>query len=351
MKLRGVVAGVVALVALGQCLAAPETETGPGAGPESGATASSTPTPSASPTPSPSPTASPTASATASPTQSPTASSTGIPQGSAAAALALLPVKGRAPMTGYERDRFGPSWLDADRNGCDTRNDVLAEHLVEVVLEANGCTVTAGRYAEPYTGRQVDFVRGPGTLLDIDHVVAMGNSWATGAFAWDIKKRAAFANDPLNLLPADASANRSKGDGDAATWLPAYKPFRCEYVARQVAVKAKYGLWVTAPEREAISRVLDSCPGQGVVPDVWAAPTAVDHDISEPAAPASPAPASPKPASPKPASPKPVGPKAPAPVWFQNCDAARAAGAAPVLVGDPGYGRHLDRDGDGSGCE
>nr|WP_277869140.1 HNH endonuclease family protein [Nocardioides houyundeii] len=271
MKLRGVVVGVVALVALGQCLADPETETGPGPGPESGATPSSTPTPSASPTPSPSPTASP----TASPTQSPTASPTGVPQGSAAAALALLPVKGRAPMTGYERDRFGPSWLDADRNGCNTRNDVLAEHLVEVVLEANGCTVTAGRYAEPYTGRQVDFVRGPGTLLDIDHVVAMGNSWATGAFAWDIKKRAAFANDPLNLLPADASANRSKGDGDAATWLPAYKPFRCEYVARQVAVKAKYGLWVTAPSARpspgcwAPARARAWCPTCGQRPRPW----------------------------------------------------------------------------------
>lgn len=36
---------------------------------------------------------------------------------------------------------------------------------------------------------------------------------------------------------------------------------------------------------------------------------------------------------------------------FRNCAAARAAGAAPVRLGDPGYGRHLDRDGDGVGCE
>jgi endonuclease YncB( thermonuclease family) len=38
-------------------------------------------------------------------------------------------------------------------------------------------------------------------------------------------------------------------------------------------------------------------------------------------------------------------------VYYQNCTAAREAGAAPVRVGDPGYGTHLDRDGDGVGCE
>jgi hypothetical protein len=38
-------------------------------------------------------------------------------------------------------------------------------------------------------------------------------------------------------------------------------------------------------------------------------------------------------------------------VYYKNCDAARAAGAAPVYEGEPGYGSHLDRDGDGVGCE
>ena len=97
-------------------------------------------------------------------------------------------------------------------------------------------------------------------LIDIDHIVSLGNAWATGAFAWPIEKRAAFANDPLNLLPTDAGANRQKGDGDAATWLPANNSYRCEYVSRQVAVKAKYDLWVTAPEKTAMERVLATCP-------------------------------------------------------------------------------------------
>ncbi|WNO74376.1 excalibur calcium-binding domain-containing protein [Streptomyces sp. AM8-1-1] len=50
---------------------------------------------------------------------------------------------------------------------------------------------------------------------------------------------------------------------------------------------------------------------------------------------------------------KPAAPKKPAvpATLYANCAAAEAAGAAPVEVGDPGYGRHLDRDGDGVGCE
>ncbi|HET9499118.1 MAG TPA: HNH endonuclease family protein, partial [Marmoricola sp.] len=185
-------------------------------------------------------------------------------RGTALAALATLPVKGRAPMTGYDRDRFGTAWLDADRNGCDTRNDMLRRDLADRVVEAgtNGCVVLSGVLADPYTGSRVPFERGGGADVDIDHVVALGNAWVTGAFRWDIRKRAALANDPLELLAVDASANRQKGDGDAATWLPSHKSYRCAYVARQVVVKHKYGLWVTAPEKAAMQRVLTACPGQ-----------------------------------------------------------------------------------------
>lgn len=276
-----------------------------------------------------------------SPSASPTASSSAGQQagrGTALAALGLLAVKGRAPMTGYDRDRFGPAWLDADRNGCDTRNDVLREHLSTTTVESNGCVVATGTYDDPYTGTVIDYRQGDGFLIDIDHVVSLGNAWATGAFGWDVKRRAALANDPLNLLPADAGANRQKGDGDAATWLPANKSFRCRYVARQVAVKSKYDLWVTAPEEVAARRVLDSCPGQPLPVDTWRASTRVDHDITDPGVPASPS------SSPAPAA-------GGGSTYFDNCDAARAAGAAPVHRGDPGYGSHLDRDGDGTACE
>ena len=186
-------------------------------------------------------------------------------------------------MTAYDRDQFGQAWLDADRNGCDTRNDVLGAMLAAPEFEpgTGGCVVLSGDLDDPYTGQVIHFVYGEGTLVDIDHVVALGNAWATGAAQWAIQKRAALANDPLNLLAVDAGENRSKGDGDAATWLPPSKSFRCEYVARQVAVKAKYDLWVTPSEHRAVTRILNTCPGQQVPPDSGA-PTRVDQRISDP---------------------------------------------------------------------
>lgn len=260
---------------------------------------------------------------------------------SAVAVLANLPVKGRAPMTGYDRARFGQAWLDSDRNGCDTRNDILGEFLIAVTYKVGtgDCAVLEGDLDDPYTGKNIHFIRGDGALVDIDHVVALGNAWVTGGFEWDIKKRAAIANDPMNLLPVDASANRQKGDGDAATWLPANKAFRCAYVARQIGVKSKYGLWVTAAEKAAMERVLSTCPQQTVLEDSGA-PVRVTLNITDPV-----------PAQ----DPSATEPRGPPPgdgeMRFENCDAARAAGAAPVRRGDPGYGSHLDRDRDGSACE
>jgi hypothetical protein len=177
-----------------------------------------------------------------------------------------LPVKGRAPLTGYDRELFGPAWADVDRNGCDTRNDILRRDLTAITYrpDSRDCVVAAGTLADPYSGRSISFVRGQQTsqAVQIDHVVSLSNSWQTGSFAWSADRRRTFANDPLNLLAVDGALNQQKSDGDAATWLPPDKSYRCAFVARQVAVKAKYGLWVTAPERDAIARVLAACPTQ-----------------------------------------------------------------------------------------
>jgi hypothetical protein len=99
-------------------------------------------------------------------------------------------------------------------------------------------------------------------LVQIDHVVALSDAWQKGAQQLSAETRRAFANDSLNLLAVDGATNQGKGDGDAATWLPPNKPYRCSYAARQVAVKAKYGLWVTSPERDALGRILATCPSQ-----------------------------------------------------------------------------------------
>ncbi|WP_254885757.1 HNH endonuclease family protein [Streptomyces sp. NA02950] len=184
----------------------------------------------------------------------------GRPSGPALSAVASLTVKGRAPKTGYERSAFGSSWVDTDDNGCGTRDDILKRDLAKVRFRGGHCLVASGTLDDdPYTGRSMRFVRGH-SKVDIDHVVALSDAWQKGAGQWDRDKRVAFANDPLNLIAVDASANRGKGDGDAATWLPPNKAYRCDYVAHQVAVKKKYGVWVTRAEKDAMTRVLNRCP-------------------------------------------------------------------------------------------
>ena len=177
-------------------------------------------------------------------------------------ALNNLEVKGRAPKTGYARSQF-PHWSDPDRNGCDARNDTLKRDLTNITYKVGTreCKVIAGQLLDPFTGKVINF-SATKVVIDIDHVVALSNAWQTGAAYFDKNKRTQIANDPLNLLAVDSKLNRQKGDGDAATWLPPYKAFRCEYVARQVAVKAKYGLWVTQPEKVAIDKILSTCVGQ-----------------------------------------------------------------------------------------
>ena len=172
--------------------------------------------------------------------------------------------KGRAAKTGYTRAQFGPTWADVDRNGCDTRNDILKRDLTNEVFKekTNGCTVLSGTLVDPFSGETINFVQGAKTSSDvqIDHSVALSNAWQTGAFKLTPEQRKAFANDPLNLLAVKGKLNSQKGDGDAATWLPPLKSYRCDYVSRQIAVKVKYKLWFTAPEKEAMIRILKTCP-------------------------------------------------------------------------------------------
>ena len=184
----------------------------------------------------------------------------------AASVLETLAVKGRAAKTGYSRDQFGAAWADVDRNGCDTRNDILKRDLTSITFKSGtqNCIVLSGELLDPYSGEKISFVRGVTTSSDvqIDHVVALSDAWQKGGQKLSIAQRTALANDPLNLLAVKGRLNSQKGDGDAATWLPPLKSYRCAYVARQIAVKAKYSLWVTAAEKSAIKGILSKCPNQ-----------------------------------------------------------------------------------------
>ncbi len=183
---------------------------------------------------------------------------------SALSVLDSLAIKGRAPKTGYARTQFGNGW--ATSGGCDTRERILQRDMVNTVV-SDGCKVMSGVLHDPYTGKDIAFTRGIDTssAVQIDHVVALSDAWQTGAQQLTADQRQQLANDPLELLAVDGPANQQKSDGDAATWLPANKSFRCQYVARQIAVKAKYTLWVTAAEKEAIQQVLSSCPDQAAI--------------------------------------------------------------------------------------
>ena len=164
----------------------------------------------------------------------------------------------------YYRKQFYDSW-GITASGCNTREAILTRDLKNVVLK--GCKVQSGTLNDPYTGQIIEFVRGQGTseAVQIDHVVALSNAWSTGAYALEPDIRYEISQDPLNLLAVDGPANQDKLDQDASTWLPSNEKFQCQYVARQISVKAKYHLWVTPAEKSKMQLVLASCPNEPTV--------------------------------------------------------------------------------------
>ena len=277
---------------------------------------------------------------------------------SASSVLDTLQVKGRAPKTGYKRTQFGKAWADVDHNGCDTRNDILSRDLSGVKYKSgtHSCVVKSGTLQDPYTGKSIAFERGQktSTAVQIDHVVALSDAWQKGAQKLSKSVRTELANDPYNLLAVQGRANQQKSDGDAATWLPSNKGFRCEYVARQIGVKHKYSLWVTAAEKSAMDRVLTSCPTQ-TVPDYTGVRSATaqqpqqdqqqsgeEQDQRQTASDA---------AGESQTQQETQQQNSDSGTYYRNCAAARAAGAAPLRQGQPGYRAALDRDKDGVACE
>ena len=198
------------------------------------------------------------------------AESTAAPDPSAPLAteiLAKLEIKGRAPKTGYSREEFYNGWPTID--GCSLRQRIIKRDFGDTAVmdSGNPCNVIAGSYDEPYTGVRVTFAERSeiSKKVQIDHVVALSDAWQKGAQNLTKAQRYDVATDPLNLLATDSAANQQKSDGDAATWLPANKKFRCQYVARQVSVKYKYNLWVTQAEHDTIANILEKCPAEPAI--------------------------------------------------------------------------------------
>lgn len=234
---------------------------------------------------------------------------------------------------GYDRGLF-QGWTDADHDGCDTRAEVLQRESRSPIQTSDECTVGAGDWLSTYDGRVVD----DASDLEIDHVVALKEAWDSGAFSWTGSRRAAYANDLSDhrtLRAVTVSANRSKGDKDPSNWLPAPAD-QCRYLGDWIAIKTRWGLSADQSEWGRVRNVLRArCPRltivlSGATPESLPLATVDDPTTTvKPEARAGSAAAGP----------------------FANCAAARAAGAAPIHRGDPGYRSGLDGDGDGIACE
>lgn len=252
---------------------------------------------------------------------------------------------------------------------------MLRRDLRDITLQHSGCVVLGGRLTSKFSGDTFDFIRGDDNNIDIDHLVALSNAWQTGAQSFDAATAVEFGNDPLNLLAVEPRLNAQKGDGDAATWLPPRKPYRCEYVSRQIAVKRKYELWVVPAEKEAMIRVLSACDDEPAFTSDASWPSTSGGDIasyvdaptkngssssgsgrsssggSGPGGSGTGASSNGSAAKSDSRGSGGSGPGSGTGGAYKNCTEARDRGGAPVHVGEPGYGSHLDRDGDGIGCE
>jgi hypothetical protein len=298
---------------------------------------------------------------------------------------------------GYNRSLF-KHWVDADRNGCDTRKEVLIEEAVVKPKKGPKCTLTGGKWVSSYDGKTYT----KDSALDIDHVVPLAEAWRSGAWAWTPAQRQEFANDIRDsrvLIAVTASANRSKGDRDVKNWLPARD--KCSYIEAWVAVKVRYTLTFDPAELSVIQNYFTSCNITNVSAEVLVgyeteankvtsapSPTPVATPPASPSPTSSPTPvatasASPTPsptptpvatvsASPTPAptpsptptpvatvsaspTPGPVAPTKPAAVKYKNCAEAKAAGVTPLnKTTNPelyAINSGLDRDKDGIACE
>jgi hypothetical protein len=237
-----------------------------------------------------------------------------------------LKVKGERPQ-GYDRDLFR-HWIDADKDGCDAREEVLLAESQAQPARGPGCSVR-GRWLSAYDAALTT----DSSTFDIDHVVALAEAWASGARRWDARTREAFANDlgyAGSLIAVSASSNRAKSDSDPAEWLPPVRSYWCTYATTWIAVKYRWRLSVDRAERSALKVLITSCGDPVISLPPRASVTRGPGGNNDGGG----------------GSGGAVDPR------FPTCTAAIAAGYGPYYQGiDPEYDWYIDRDGDGIVCE
>jgi len=162
-----------------------------------------------------------------------------------------------APAAGssYRREYFGRGWLDADGDCQDSRAEALIATSTTPVTfaDARRCRVVRGRWISLFTNQVIQ----NSSEIDIDHLVPLEWAWRRGADRWTPARRESFANDPVNLLPVEASLNRQKGSRGPDQWLPPAN--RCEYIARFIRVVRIWGLELSPREQSEYDRLLATC--------------------------------------------------------------------------------------------
>ena len=270
---------------------------------------------------------------------------------------------------GYDRSLF-KHWIDEDKDGCDTRKEVLIEEAIVKPKIGKKCVLSGGTWLSSYDNKTI---KGSGSTLDVDHMVPLAEAWRSGAWQWTNAERQLFANDMMDsrvLIAVSASSNRSKSDRDLANWLPkASKEVVCDYVFNWIAVKLRYYLSIDPKEAAVIERIAfePSCNARNASktskplmafekyhanfegPTASATPTATPTASATPTA----TPTATQTPTPTP-TPTPTKIK-PAPIKYKNCTEAKAAGVTPILRStDPelyALNTALDGDKDGDACE
>ena len=250
-------------------------------------------------------------------------------------------------LSGYERTLF-KHWIDADKDKCDTRKEVLIQEAVSIPKLSSGCVFNGGKWISAYDGlATTDY-----STLDIDHMVPLSEAWRSGAWKWSPAQREAFANDltdSRSLIAVTASLNRQKSDQDPSTWLPLVD--KCTYVSNWIAIKVRYSLTVDTAEATALTTLIASCGITSII--AFSIPAyAITAGIT-PITLVAPTPT----VAPTPiATTEPTAvPKVKKAVKYSSCAKAKAAGVTPIIRSKNKtlytLNKALDRDKDGVACE
>jgi hypothetical protein len=263
----------------------------------------------------------------------------------AAQALDLPLTVAADQLSGYERSLF-KHWIDADKDRCDTRKEVLIQEAVELPKLGRGCVLNGGQWISSYDAlATTDY-----STLDIDHMIPLAEAWRSGAWKWSPAQREAFANDLTDsrvLIAVTASLNRQKGDQDPSTWLPPEN--KCTYVSNWIAIKVRYSLTVDPAEANALTSLVAQCNITSITAfsiPAYATTAGINPiTLTSPTSAPTPVPT---------AKPNAV-PKVNKIVKYSTCAKAKAAGVTPIVRSKNqslyNLNRALDRDKDGVACE